>query len=375
MHCYLPETVRTNKSKMTPEMLHRVMQFLKEMQLKKRHDGVFIIWHGGEPLILPVSYYEMAGEIIDQYFSKEQLIEGIQTSLIPYRKEYAKIVKQRWRGEIGSSIDFNSRFIKSSSEDYQKLWMKKVDLARSDDILVIPGMVPNKKNCANAKEIYKWFIERDFWVWNIDRYTNIKGSLPEVPTNREHAQFLINLFDETIRSIYATGKAPFIKPIVAAIGGVLFEQPGDRWGGTCQGDFVVIDPDGKLNNCPDKISFEESYGNINLGFQSFEKSPLRKKWIRIQQAGHRIEECFNCENASWCKSGCPITNNACMIDGIMDECSGYKSFIDHIRKFLKLDEDNEKILISYLNKEFIPKEMIYGLDKEKLNVSNFLVAN
>jgi radical SAM protein with 4Fe4S-binding SPASM domain len=373
-HCYLPEAVRANKDRMTPETIHKVMQFLKEMQIKGKHDGLFLIWHGGEPLTLPINYFEMAGKIIDEYFPGQQLIEAVQTSLIPYRREHAKIVKERWRGEIGSSIDFNTRQVKGSVEEYQKLWMMKVEMARSDDILVIPGMVPTKKDCANAKGIYKWFMDRDFWIWSIDRYTSVGQVLPEMSTNREHAQFLIDLFDETIKSIREQGKAPYIKAVVAGVSGVLYDTPGDRWGGTCQSDFIVINPDGRLNNCPDKDSFEESYGNINTGFSSFEASPLRKKWIRIQQAGHRIDECYNCENASWCKSGCPITGNACTINGVVDECSGYKSFITHVRNFLKQDKDNKALLEAYVNQEFIPKEQIFG-NTNKSTFSNLLIAN
>ncbi len=367
-HCYLPASVRANKDRMSPEMIHKVMAFLKEMKNKGKHNQIFLIWHGGEPLILPISYFEMAGKIINEYFPKEELIEAIQTSLIPYRKEHAKIVKERFRGEIGTSIDFSSRLIKGSVEEYQKLWMLKVDMARSEDILVMPGMVPNKKDCYNASKIYQWFVDKDFWIWNIDRYTNIGGILPEMSTNREHAQFLIDLFDCSIEAIHKKGETPFVKVLAAGIGGVLYDNPGDRWGGTCQSDFVVVNPDGSLNNCPDKDSFEESYGNINTGYNSFEASPLRKKWIRIQQAGHRINDCYTCENASWCKSGCPITGNACNVNNVIDECSGYKSFINHIRNFISKDKDNKLILVDYINHKFIPKDAIYGNKKSELNL-------
>ncbi len=374
-HCYLPLDVRANKDKMSDEMLHKVMSFLKDMMKKYNHQQIFIIWHGGEPLVLPPSYFENAGKIIDEYFTKEQLIEGFQTSLIPYKSEFAPIIKARARGEVGSSMDFASRLIKGSPEEYQKLWMMKVELARKDGIFVIPGMVPSKEDCSNAKFIYKWFEDRDFWVWNIDRYTSIGQKLPNFSTNRDHAQFLIDLFDLVVDSIDKKGVAAFIKPIGAAIGGILFDQPGDRWGGTCQSDFIVINPDGKLNNCPDKDSFEESYGNIKLGLGSFESSPMRKKWIRIQQAGHRINDCYTCENSSWCKSGCPITGNACEIDGQTDECSGYKSFITHVRKFINQSEDHKLMMIKYMSYGFIPKEVIGDKDGSNSTMLNMQIQN
>ncbi len=361
-HCYLPESVRADKFKMDDETLHKVMRFLKEMKEQGKHEQIFLIWHGGEPLILGHKYFEHAGEIIDQYFTKDELIESVQTSLIPYRKEFNNLVKTRWNGYLGSSMDFNSRLIKGSAQDYQDLWMSKVDIAREDDIYIIPGITPNKVDCKNAEFIYNWFKERGFDVWNIDRYSNVGGDLPEFSTNREHSKFLCDLFDLCIKDIKENNYAPLIKPVVAAIGGVLYDQPGDRWGGSCQSDFVVINPNGSLNNCPDKDSFEKSYGSLHDGFSSFKNSPMRKKWIRIQQVGHRIDECSTCENANWCKSGCPITGNACSINGETDDCSGFKVYINHVRKFISESEENKKIAIDLFEGRFVD-----GLKKSELN--------
>lgn len=366
-HCYLPESVRANKDKMSDETLHKVMQFLKEMKQSGKHDQIFFLWHGGEPLVLPASYFYNAGKIIDQYFKPEEIIEAVQTSLIPFKQDFVELAKTRWRSEIGSSIDFDSRLIKGSNEEYQKLWMSKVDLARKNDIFIIPGITPNKKDCYNAENIFNWLVERDFYYWSLDRYSNFNGDLPEFSTNREHAQFLIDLFDLCVKFYDRNGYTPYIKPLGAAINGIIFDMPGDRWGGTCQSDFVVINPDGKLNNCPDKDSFETSYGNLFQGFSSFQSSPMRKKWIRLQQVGHRIDECFECENANWCKSGCPITGNACETNGVTDECSGFKSFITHVRKFIDKSPDNKKWALEYAK---------FALMKEPVELTNnILVSN
>ena len=365
-HCYLPEEVRADKSKMDDNTLHKVMGFLKEMKKSGNHEQIFLIWHGGEPLILSPEYFWNAGRIIDQYFSSDELIEAVQTSLIPFKEEFIELVHTRWRGEIGSSMDFNARRIKNSTESYQKLWMSKVNLARENGIFVIPGITPNKQDCYNAKEIFNWFVERDFFYISLDRYSNFNGDLPEISSNREHSQFVIDLFDLSIEYYKKNGKTPYIRTISAAISGIIYDIPGDRWGGSCQSDFIVINPDGKLNNCPDKDSFEDSYGNLFNGFESFQSSPLRKKWIRLQQVGHRIDECFECENANWCKSGCPITGNACEVNGEKDECSGFKSFINHVRDFMNISEDNKQWLIDYTQYKFI------DIDK---NITNELLVS
>lgn len=366
-HCYLPESVRANKDKMSDETLHKVMQFLKEMKQSGKHDQIFLLWHGGEPLVLSPAYFYNAGKIIDQYFQPSEIIEAVQTSLIPFKQEFVDLAKTRWRSEIGSSMDFDSRLIKGSNEEYQKLWMSKVDLARKNDIFIIPGITPNKKDCYNAENIFNWLVERDFFYWSLDRYSNFNGDLPEFSTNREHSQFLIDLFDLSVKFYDKHGFTPYIKTLGAAINGIIFDMPGDRWGGTCQSDFIVINPDGKLNNCPDKDSFEQSYGNLFQGFNSFQSSPMRKKWIRVQQVGHRIDECFECENANWCKSGCPITGNACETNGVTDECSGFKSFISHVRDFIEKSPDNKNWALQYAK---------FNLMKEPVELlNNILVSN
>lgn len=361
-HCYLPESVRADKFKMDDETLHKVMRFLKEMKEHGGHEQIFLLWHGGEPLILGPKYFENAGKIIDQYFTKDELIENVQTSLIPYKKEFNDLIHKRWNGYLGSSMDFNSRLLKGSAKDYQDLWLSKVKIARDDDIYIIPGITPNKEDCKNAEFIYSWFKEHNFDMWNIDRYSNISGDLPDFSTNREHSNFLIDLFNLSVKDVIENNYAPLIKPVAAAIGGILYDMPGDRWGGSCQSDFVVINPNGSLNNCPDKDSFEPSYGSLNEGFDSFRKSPLRKKWIKIQQVGHRIDECFNCENSNWCKSGCPITGNACTINNEVDDCSGFKTFINHVRKFINQSNENKIIAQGIQEGRYLD-----GLRKNDLN--------
>lgn len=354
-HCYLPESVRADKNKMDDETLHKVMGFLSDMKKAGKHDAIFLLWHGGEPLTLSPKYFENAGKIIDSYFAEGEIIEAVQTSLIPYTSSLKNIVKNRWNSGIGSSIDFSARLLRGSAQEYQNLWMKKVELAREDGLYVIPSMTPNKADCYKSSEIYDWFRARDFWSIGLDRYSNVAGDLPDFSTNAEHSMFLRGLFDKAWEDYQKTGYCISVRTLIAAIGGILYQQPGDRWGGKCQSDFVVINPNGSLNNCPDKDSFEESYGNLHQGFKSFQSSPLRKKWIRIQSVGHRIDECYNCENASWCKSGCPITGNACTVNGVQDECSGFKSLIDYIRVFIESSSEKRQFVEGYYRSEFLPE--------------------
>ena len=342
-HCYLPEEVRANKFLMTEDRVREVARFVKDMAMVQRHDSAHILWHGGEPLTVPIDWYYKANDIL-----KEELgynyIQSMQTSLIPLRKEHIKMFKDFMEYQVGTSIDFSQRMLKGKVENYHKLWMTKVDMAREEDILVLPGVVPTRNELGREKDIVQFFMDRNFKMFNIDRYNQYNTFFPDRPSNLEHSKFLIGLFDALMENLELKGWSPFVNAISGAMTGILYDQGGDRWGTTCMTDFVVIEPNGNLNNCTDKATVEPSYSQLEDGYKEFARSHFRKKWVKIQTIDHKENHCRKCENASWCRSGCPITPNG-IING-EDECSGYKTFINHVREFIK--KNGEEPILKYL---------------------------
>lgn len=347
---------------MSMDTVNRVADFLAKTSEKFRDPDVYIIWHGGEPLVLPPDYFYQVGEVFDKVLPLHK--EGIQTSLMPYSEKYKNVILDRFQGGIGTSVDFDARKIKGSSEAYQNKWMGKVDLARSHGFAVGLLITPAKGDLGRVKQRMDWLMERKFDYFNFERYNSFGQKLETKPSNKEHADFLIDVFEDVLGRIQAGSNVPMIPAISAVLGGILNSMPGDRWGGSCQHDFFVIEPDGSLNNCPDKASFEAPYANIKDGIEGFQNSPMRRKWIRLQQVGHRIHECETCENNVWCKSGCPITPNADP-HGDETECSGYKSFITHVRGRLQSAEVM-KIMTDYRDGVYTPTWSKDGLETRML---------
>lgn len=326
-HCYLPEHVRMTSARMEMSVLRRTAEFLKDMQERQRQDGTLIIWHGGEPLVMPVDWYWEAGAILDEVLPGHR--QTMQTSLIPFRQEHVEFVRKRLGAFLGSSVDFSQRKLNGSVEEYHSLFMKKVDLARDNGITIAPGVVPSTNDLGHEVEIVNWFVDRGFNSFNIDRYNAYEAHFPDRPNNAEHSRFLSGLLDALLDRLETHGTTPVVGTIRAGIAGVLHGVPGDRWGGSCMSDFVVVEPDGGLNNCPDKASIEENLAHVDAGYAGFAGSLLRRKWIRHQAVGHQNHFCLGCENFHFCKTGCPITPNDPVLEG--GECSGYRSFLTHVR--------------------------------------------
>ncbi|MFC4236196.1 hypothetical protein ACFOY8_13350 [Thalassospira xianhensis] len=343
-HCYLPEDVRANRFTMSEDTLRSSFSLLSDMQVKARHQGVLVLFHGGEPLTVPIDWYNRCFEMMDEMLPGA--MTSMQTSLIPLRRDHLPMLQERFNHHVGSSIDFSQRQIKGSVENYHSLWMQKVDMAREAGILVIPGVVPTRRELGREQYIVDWMMDREFEAFNIDRYNSFATSFDDRPSNAEHSRFLSGLFDAVMNRVEKDGWAPVIGTVQGVLTGVMFGIGGDRWGGSCMNDFIVVGPDGALNNCPDKQTVEKPFSFAREGWEAFSSSRSRRRWVKHQMLGHKEDYCASCENQAWCGSGCPITPNGA--PNGEDECSGYKKHITHVRQFLATSRGRE-LADRYLN--------------------------
>lgn len=348
-HCYLSADTRADRTVMTDETIKEIARFAVDLAEREMKDDIHFIWHGGEPLILSPDYYENASRILDDVIGKEFYSQSIQTSLIPYTSRWSNLINTRFDSHVGTSIDFTQRHVKNSTEDYISLWLKKVNLARSDGIYSTPGIVPTKHEVNKAGKIMDWFCDNGFEAFNIDRFSQFGESTIDWPSNIEHSRFLIGLFDRLIERKIEGLPVPAVNVLITGIRGVLYQIPGDRWGTTCQKDFIVVEPNGSLNTCPDRAHHENPFGNIHDGVKQFQSSKSRRKWIRVQNIDHKKSHCHTCEYQSWCKSGCPITPNGPSDN--QKECSGYKTFLNHVKERCQ-DPDINEIAINYIGNGF-----------------------
>lgn len=330
--CYLPEDVRANKDRMSPETLDSTLELIEQLAMREGHDRIAILYHGGEPLSLSSETLFWYSDRVRAGLSRFAIQETVQTSLIPLRESHIEFINDRCDGFVGSSLDFTGRTIQGSNEKYVDLWLRKVELARANGVSVGPIMVPTTNETSNPGRVYEWFKSHGFDYFSIERY-NAYGAAADRPDNRQHSDFLKSLFDLAMADL-AAGH-PFVanNAIAASIGGVLHGQPGERWGGSCQRDFLVVNPDGALNTCPDRIEYEQgSWPKVQDGIDQFQSSDIRRNWIKVQMIEHVANHCRTCTYRSFCKSGCPITDH--QVHTGSGECAGYRSHLDHVAAYV-----------------------------------------
>jgi uncharacterized protein len=100
-YCYLPE--RSNKTVMKQETVALLFQNVFASGWASTH--LTVIWHAGEPLVLPVDYYQAAFEAIEALRPESiQVRHAIQTNGMLITPEWCSFLKQ-WEVGVGVSID------------------------------------------------------------------------------------------------------------------------------------------------------------------------------------------------------------------------------------------------------------------------------
>ena len=100
-YCYLP--TRDDKSVMSLDTIKATFEKVFDSPYPASH--ITVIWHAGEPLVLPISYYESAFQAIEQLRpSAVEIRHSFQTNGTLVSKQWAELFR-RWNVGVGVSID------------------------------------------------------------------------------------------------------------------------------------------------------------------------------------------------------------------------------------------------------------------------------
>src|SRR5262245_4756633 len=76
-YCYLPN--RQSTRRMSPETLDRIFRWVFDSGLVR--EPFTLLWHAGEPLVLPVSFYEIALDLLSKHnAAKVPVLQSFQTN-------------------------------------------------------------------------------------------------------------------------------------------------------------------------------------------------------------------------------------------------------------------------------------------------------
>ncbi|HXR65900.1 MAG TPA: radical SAM protein [Ktedonobacteraceae bacterium] len=161
-YCYLPE--RQARRRMSSDTLSRVLQAIFTSSLLA--ERVRIVWHAGEPMTLPVRFYEEALQLIGQYNTRKLPVSCVfQTNGTHITQRWCDFINAH-QIEISISLDGPQQIHDAHRVDragrgtFARI-MQNIELLHKNGIS--PGilMVLTRETLADPDALWQFLLERD----------------------------------------------------------------------------------------------------------------------------------------------------------------------------------------------------------------------
>ena len=337
---------------MSDELLERFVQEYIQAQTMSQ---VLFTWHGGEPLMRPLSFYRKAVALQERYAFGRQIDNTIQTNGTLLTDEWCEFLKEHnWL--VGISIDgpqeFHDEYRRTASDkpSWQKV-MRGIRLLRKHGVEWNAMAVVNDFNAGYPLEFYHFFKEMGAkyiqFAPVVERMaahsdgrhlaTLVDQECPVADFSVSPAQwgdFLCAIFDEWVR--HDVGQT-YVEIFDCTLANWVGERPGICvYAKECghagvmefNGDVYSCDhfvfPEYKLGNIRDKTLVEMLYGEQQRQFSCLKHATLPK-------------QCKECEWEFACHGECPknrFVNDRYGNPGLNYLCSGYRHFYEHVAPYM-----------------------------------------
>lgn len=355
-YCYYLEKAHLYRNAparvMSDELLERFVQEYIQAQTMSQ---VLFTWHGGEPLMRPLSFYRKAVALQEKYAFGRQIDNTIQTNGTLLTDEWCEFFKEHnWL--VGISIDgpqeFHDEYRRTASDkpSWQKV-MRGIRLLRKHGVEWNAMAVVNDFNAGYPLEFYHFFKEMGAkyiqFAPVVERMaahsdgrhlaTLVDQECPVADFSVSPAQwgdFLCAIFDEWVR--HDVGQT-YVEIFDCTLANWVGERPGICvYAKECghagvmefNGDVYSCDhfvfPEYKLGNIRDKTLVEMLYGEQQRQFSCLKHATLPK-------------QCKECEWEFACHGECPknrFVNDRYGNPGLNYLCSGYRHFYEHVASYM-----------------------------------------
>jgi uncharacterized protein len=299
-------------------------------------------WHGGEPLLAGIEFYEKALEFQSIYKPEGKIIlNGIQTNCTLITEKWCEFFSAN-NFAVGVSIDgpevFHNRNRVTKNGD--PTWHSVV---RGILLLERYGIVPellcvvNSENVYHPAEVYKFL--KSLGVSNIT-FLPLVERLPgsdnvtsrSVPSD-DFGTFLCKIFDDWSENDIGEVKVQLFEEALRTA----FNQPHTLcvFKENC-GGVPVIEHDGDFYSCDHYVNREHLLGNIHDASIAKMLDSERQSEFGFRKS-KLPSYCKTCDVVSLCNGECPRNRFILAPDGeygLNYLCEGYRKFFRHCRPFI-----------------------------------------
>lgn len=293
-------------------------------------------WHGGEPILAGLDFFQKAVELISHYKTPKQLIAHvIQTNATTITKDFAKFFKQH-NFSVGISLDGPQkihdlhRTYNNKSGSFKKV-MEGISLLKEEGVQMSVIVTVTKDSLSYCKEVFDFIIEQGF---KIIKYNPVFDNQDFVYSigNDEWFNYLKQVLDMWINLGDSKISIREIEEILEWINKKTFNL--------CSGDesclqWISIDPNGNLYPC-EYLRTSISYGNIrDVDLATIRQTVQYKKFLDLFL--NVPQTCKDCKCYLLCRNGCPANRQKdghITFDGQYVYCESKKKLYEELKTIL-----------------------------------------
>lgn len=365
-YCYYTEKAKLYKNDprhvMSEELLeHFTQQYIEAQTMNE----ILFTWHGGEPLMRPLAFYEKAIRL-QQIYGRGRPIDNVfQTNGTLITEEWAAFFKRN-NILVGVSIDGPKeyhdayRISRGGEPSFDKV-MRGIELLNKYGVMWNAMAVVNHLNADHPLEFYHFFKDIDC---HYIQFTPIVerilahqdgrhlASLAEKGearmadfsvTPKQWGNFLCTLFDEWVKKDVGDYYIQLFDATLANYAGV---NPGVCSMAKSCGHAGVMEYNGDVYSCDHFVFPEYKLGNINQQTLTEMLYGERQEKFGGAKRGALPRQCRECDYSFICNGECPKNRFSLTADGepgLNYLCEGYRQFFEHTEKamrFMKQELDH-----------------------------------
>lgn len=316
------------------------MELLKKYieLLSRKYKYINLVWHGGEPLMVPLSYYEEIYDYIKKF--DNDFIFSLQTNATLLDQEKIDFFKKN-DTNIGISFDGLSN---EKTRGNTKRILKSIKLMQENEIYPGAIMVVNQNNVKNLINDYEYFKSLNLGM-KVNPMFNDGAAKDNDFFNLnpdEYIRSFIDFFKYWIHDQECNINVSTCEEIVNM---VVNNNSGVCTYNSCLGKWLCLDSNACLYPC-DRLCIEEyNLGSI-VKMNNIDEAFRNEKFLNLLKSSYeRRNNCIeNCEFFENCYGGCNANANLSKINNDNMSCYIQKQILKELKDYiLKTKENSEKL--------------------------------
>lgn len=330
-YCYYIDKERHEE--MTDDLLD---EFIRQYLEAQTQPEVLFTWHGGEPLLRPVSFYQKALQMQQRYAHGRTVDNCLQTNGTLITPEWCQFFHDN-RFLIGISIDgpqdLHDAYRRSPRQ--QQTWqqvMHAIELLNRYDVMWNAMATVNHLTAAEPQRFYRFF--RDIACQYL-QFTPVverhQGKVTDYSvTPGLWGRFLCGVYDEWVQQ--DIGEV-YVQLFDATLANWVGEAPGLCSMSPLCGRCAAMESNGDVYSCDHFVFPDYLLGNIRTSTLTSMLYGERQQQFGRNKSERLSRQCRECPYLFACHGECPRNR---FVDDCYGEpnhnylCDGYRQFFGHV---------------------------------------------